>query len=300
MLIEGYSFESLAEYWQNECNIDKMVECCEDAFRLKHNTEAMYVFAAYAFYQKNWVERTNEVIAEGLRLYPNSQNIKFHKGLQALNAGNWKDGWEYWQYRCNRRIISANMQEKLPQIPEWDGRSSPESIMVFGEHGLGDQIICSRFLKYLPIDKIYFAPRDTLVPLFVGNKEKFNLFKVIHPNESVPKVDCWCGLESIPALLNIRNSSREKQYFYGKPLGHISGRIGICWNSSPKPEPYRRIPWEYFSRIIDDKHEFVSLQFGEDCPDKRVDTSRIKTVENLQDTSHLLNSSMAFCCSHCY
>lgn len=103
-----------------------------------------------------------------IMLDPNHSPSKWLRGVANLYLNNWLEGWEGYQLgpRENMRMYEANGQ----QVPEWQGERGIPNLVVYGEQGLGDEILfgtCLRDLRrVLPETEIVLDVNHRLVPLF--------------------------------------------------------------------------------------------------------------------------------------
>jgi hypothetical protein len=270
-----------ANRWQSE----ECIRLCLKTLEFKDSPEA-YEMLACCYYQIGEINLMWESINKGIKLFPTSNILLFQRGLQNLNRQEWSDGWSDWQYRLSRRIHLQKISQFLPTVPEWDGKK-PGKLLVIGEHGLGDQILFCRYLKNIQND-VVFLTREPLRRLMEINSRNLGISEVISDSSIIPPVNYWIGIESLPHLLQ----DTLPQKLDGYLLGVLSrgDKIGICWQSSNAPEPYRSIEWNDFSPIIETNHQFISLQFQNKCPNPTVDSTGILACKDLMDTSYLMDT----------
>ena len=96
-----------------------------------------------------------------------SEDMHSLKALTALSAGRFRDGWDLYEMRFSERSKDAMPRRKYSAV-NWDGQASHESVLIWGEQGLGDQILHASILS----DAVQRAPHivleaePRLIPLF--------------------------------------------------------------------------------------------------------------------------------------
>ena len=109
-----------------------------------------------------------------LAAQPDYALARFHRGLSRLLAGDYAGGWPDYE----SRLVSADLAPRPASFPRWDGAPlEHKSILVYGEQGLGDQIM---FASCLP-ELIRAAGHCTVE----CSPELTSLFQRSHPDASV-------------------------------------------------------------------------------------------------------------------
>ncbi|HYH41760.1 MAG TPA: tetratricopeptide repeat-containing glycosyltransferase family protein [Burkholderiales bacterium] len=78
-----------------------------------------------------------------LTLAPGYALARFHKSLTLLAGGEYRTGWPEYE----ARLASAELAARPPRYPRWDGVADGRTVLVYGEQGLGDEIM---FASCLP------------------------------------------------------------------------------------------------------------------------------------------------------
>ncbi len=214
-----------------------------------------------------------------LALDPESAHARNNKGVLQLLRGNFRDGWENYEYRWGCGLTPHN-QLKFP-IPQWQGNSHPgEKLIVYGGEGLGDAL---QFCRYLPllakagIDVTFFC-RSKLVRLMRGLIPQVRCVDDLGPYE---RFDSQIALSSLPFAFrtDLTTIPNRTPYLAAEPAlvskwterlmsrgNSAAFKIGLCWqgNLDPKADPSRSIPLAHFAPLAATKNfRLISLQKGE-------------------------------------
>ena len=210
---------------------------------------------------------------------------RWNKALMELSIGHLESGWKNYECRWEWERFTT---KKLHFPCEW-WRGQPladKSIIIWGEQGIGDEIL---FLTLLPeISKL----KPSKIGIFASGKivpiiEKWYPQATVYPftthhiNVVLPSLDydyhVPCG--SLPLYLNRLDVASEKQYLpittdvknlKSRILTQFPGKkriVGLSWRSGSLT--HRRVQYYLSYRaVIDIIHEapsdvlFVSLQYG--------------------------------------
>lgn len=116
----------------------------EDLFRQAAQADPDLVEAhanlGLALQEQDRIDEALRHYEELIRRWPDIIEFRWNRGIANLAAGNLERGWDDFELR-KQRPDAGGVHQKFP-FPDWDG--SPlhtRSILVYGEQGLGDEIM---------------------------------------------------------------------------------------------------------------------------------------------------------------
>lgn len=207
---------------------------------------------------------------KAIALDPNCAMAHWNKGLALLEKGDFANGWDEHEWGLKSLI---RIDRKIMDLPQWDGTPG-KKIVVYGEQGLGDEIMFASMLPEIIEDNtVIFECHRRLKTLFetsfpglvcIGTREDT---EITWPGEY--ELDARISIGSLGKLLR---RSRDKfpgtPYLKAEPLPKgPKFRVGISWTGGLKAGRIaaRTIPLAWWKSILDVANvEFVSLQYT-DC-----------------------------------
>jgi len=216
--------------------------------------------------------------AEGWRLSeklhaerPTDHRAAYNRSWYLLKQGKIREGYR----EMDRGRFCGIIGERHPDtpMPEWDGRSKG-TILLYCDHGLGDQIHQVRYAKDLVArgNKVIVCCSGQLAQLF-SQVEGVSAV-VQHGAEYGIYHDFWAFAMVAPNYLGYEMSDLKGTPYIPKPTV-IKGRkkrIGLRWqgNSKFEDDHNKRFPYQLmFDAVQGADYEFVSLQRDEGadaCP----------------------------------
>jgi tetratricopeptide (TPR) repeat protein len=225
------------------------------------------------------LKRLDEALAsynKAISIKPDYAEAYWNLSLCHLLRGNFKDGWQGYEWRWKRKDISKTAGIRNFPQPLWLGEQSlkDKTILLYAEQGLGDTI---QFCRYVPIveklgAKVILEVSRPLVKL-LKNLEGVN--QIIAQGDTLPKFDFQCPLLSLPlafktSLNTIPSASQnitrdaENVTKWQTKLGEKSKRrVGLVWSSvsSFKNDHVRSITLlELLSALPKEGFEYICLQ----------------------------------------
>ncbi|MHB9011541.1 MAG: tetratricopeptide repeat protein [Ignavibacteriaceae bacterium] len=209
-----------------------------------------------------------------LKIRPEAVELHYAKAHCQLLLGDFKNGWEEYEWRIKKPEFSSRSLKK-PRLINQDIKG--KKILVYTEQGLGDTI---QFVRYLPMLRekgayVIFECSDYLLMLlkdFPGYDQRINITGVSEdeldydfqiPILSLPyyfKTD----IVSIPCKIPYIQVDKSKKEKWGKIIRRSEKlKIGIVWSGSPKHggDRQRSCPLEKFQPVIErDDVEVYSMQ----------------------------------------
>lgn len=279
-------------------NFDEAVRNFNKAIEINPNFADAYNNLALTLQKQKKYDQALACYAKAIKINPDFHDAKYNLGYLQLAIENFAEGWKNHEYRKSKRILTKNLNLKYKKF--WNGKKFKGKLLIYGEQGLGDQIMFSSMLSELLAlhDDISVSVEERLLPLF---RRSFKGINFINNNRNInnEKFDKYTFIGSLgmffrksindfpkkqkPLLIADSKKIEEIKKYLGK--GSYK-KIGISWKtSSPNARKNRSIPLKLFKKILNlNKYRFVDLQYGETLAER----SEIKNELNI-DIFHIDN-----------
>lgn len=223
-----------------------------------------------------------------LELDPDHVGANSNKGFAMMASGDWS-GWKLYD-----KCLGGRFRKELDfGAPKWDG-SPVESIIIYGEQGIGDEIAYASILSDVPATMITLECDRRLESLFRRSFPSIEVHGTRLGNRDWTQDRWWhaqCAIGSLPSFLRPTiESCPKKPYLVADPErrlmwkalfdsfryggGMVKPVIGICWSggTARTGRKKRQIGLESFRKYIEthDAH-YVSLQY-EDASEEIAET----------------------------
>jgi len=249
---------------------------------------------------------------EVLARAPTCAAAQYNLATLALLRGDYAEGFERYESRFDafqvEGMVSSGVRSRLARTARWRGEAlDGRRVLAWAEQGFGDAIM---MMRYLPMLKQAGASRVTvccdralgrLMAAMPG------VDHVIHDVDaaSADAADVHCAMMSLPRAFATRYDAvpvpcvphllpalvdHWHTYFAGRrrPL------IGICWKGGAtlRDDAQRSIPFDRFTALLTDAHDFVSLQKegGDTPPGAGVWVDPIARCGDFMDTAALVHA----------
>ncbi len=295
---------------QEQKNFDDALRDFNQAIHIKSNFAEAYVNRGLLFRNKQLHKQSFQDIKYASELDPNNLDINFNLCMiYLLVLLNFKKGWECFEKRkeVHDFIEKTKFLNKiyLNYLPDSD-----DPILIYGEQGIGDQIIYLSLLhelERLP-NEIFLQIDSKLLTLF---QRSFPKFKFLSNKESLAsnnyKYHLLCG--SLPhiyrnskdSFLNQRESflisDQARILNLGEELRCRHKYVcGIAWKSSnPKFGQFKSIPLKSLLPILKLSFiNFIDLQYGDNTEEINLvsnehgtEINKIDGIDNFNDIDGL-------------
>lgn len=198
---------------------------------------------AYTLKKLGRIAQALEFYNKTLELSPEHAEAHFSRGLAYLATGNFKEGWEEYEWRWKRD--TQHMEKRNLSKPLWDGSDlHGKTILLHAEQGLGDTF---QFIRYAKIarDKggvVIAAVQNPLVDILSLCPY---IDRVIPLTTPLPLYDVHAPLLSLPHILQTTEETipceipylyahtQLVEYWREKLSADKNFKIGICWQGNP-------------------------------------------------------------------
>ena len=216
-----------------------------------------------------------DVNIEILKKDPKNVDALYNLSLCYLFTKNYEKGWGFHESRYNLQsfVLLKKMQNNF-QKPRWDENKQEKSILIYGEQGIGEQILYSQFVKIIrdKFENITIAVNKKLIPFFNKIFEKENIidYRAISNYENY---DCHLPMGSLGLFFQKfinQNSFKEKINYSSEfkkiPKKNKKFRCGISWRSTNKIFGNKKsIELEELKEFfLSNNIEFINLQYTDE------------------------------------
>ncbi len=226
-----------------------------------------------------------KIFEESLALDTQDSKANWNYALSLLEIGDYERGFEYYE-KGERLERIKDRHYSQEGTPYWDG-SKNKTVVVFGEQGLGDELMFASVLPDLMRDcKVIIDAHPRLADMFRLNFPSVPVYGTRKTSELA-----WAKYHHIDAKVSIGSLSkfyRKKEadfpgtpYLsadpvlidkYRKKLSDMSTKpkIGISWRGGIKStnKDDRHIPLPLWKDILKLDATFISLQYDKDIGTK--------------------------------
>ena len=277
-------------------NFDEAVKNFNKAIKIKPTFADAYNNLALTLQKQKKYSQAFATYAKAINIRPDFHEAKYNLGYLQLATEDFVQGWENHEYRKSKSILFNNLGLKNEKM--WNGKKFNGKLLVYGEQGLGDQVMFSSMLNDLLNlqNDITVSIEERLLSLF---KRSFNKIKFVSDNKKINNeiFDKYIFLGSLGKFFRRSVKSfpkKQKPFLIANPekiseiKKHLntgsSKKIGLSWETnSPNSAKSRSIPLKSFVKILKlNKYRFIDLQYG----DTLLERSEVKNDLNI-DIFHI-------------
>ena len=261
----------------NACNeVDEAISSMKKSFQLNHDNAPALLQLGNLYKDKKLFSKALDTYRKYQKLFPKHIEGFYNEGPLQLRNQRFKIGWDKYEIglKNNSRCLVEGYHNEEKKL--WDGKPFEGTLLVYGEQGIGDQIIFGTLLYDLKkIQKnIILKVNEKLVSFL---KYNFKDIPIYSHNEEIPKNN-YTKFISIGSLCKFfrRNISdftnkefkkfkvKRKQYNLKEFFCDDKPIIGISWYTTNfKTGVNRSLSYEELKKlIIKSGYNFVNLQYG--------------------------------------
>jgi tetratricopeptide (TPR) repeat protein len=208
---------------------------------------------------------------------PDDPNANWILGLLALQRNDFKTGWPMYERRWKSERFKS--RPLVTQKPQWIPNSVLKSVLVWGEQGVGDQIIYASLLPAVrkSADRVTAMMDPRLLSLFKRSMPDIDFVSHLDPipsemhDSQIPFASLGgCFIETLDDL----NAHAARAYLKADPeliekyraeTGFTKDKltVGVTWASSAiKIGPHKSIRIEEMKPFLKNDYQVLNLQYG--------------------------------------
>jgi len=234
-------------------------------------------------------------------------HVYHNKSLVYLSRQDYERGWECyeWRFKTQKQLLRFDLK-----LPQWQGRSSDKRLLIWGEQGVGDQVLFGGLLPELAAyaqDK-QVALDGRLVPLFERSMPGLK-FMDIGQLRDANGFEEQIAMGSLPRLLRSSRQSFEKvrsPYLVADPhrVGELRELVqrpgkrvcGVSWSSKRGDVGQGKSISlaQMLVPLADLGLHFVNLQYGDKAEELAalerehgIEVQAVEQVDNFNDIDGL-------------
>lgn len=210
-------------------------------------------------------KKSFELYDKVLELDHNHELANWHYSMALLRNEIHNKGWEQYKWGFKRKS-GGRGEYKFENINEWSPSNKCDNILVWGEQGIGDQLMFSKFLKYLPdnIKKIELQLESRMVELMTDRFLIDPRIKITPYGNTTS--DTQLPIGNLPSYFwdEYTSDKLHLQPFLKKKYkrNHKNPiRIGITWRGgmTERMQSKRSVPLGLYPRIYSLKNDSIKI-----------------------------------------
>ena len=171
------ALNNLATAFIDKGDQEGAIKILEKALKINPNFKTTYLNLGIAYRYVGQYEKAKLIYKTAISLDKNFHDAYFNLGQIQLGENDFENGWKNFEHRwgkTEKRPIKINFTK-----PQWNETFDFKRILIWGEQGIGEQILFSSIIPELikKFQKVYLLIDDRLCQVFKENYPNLNVHK---------------------------------------------------------------------------------------------------------------------------
>jgi len=295
----GFLYNKVAYY-------DKAIEVLENLLEFNNNSKEAYYNLGVAFSNKKNFVKAEEFFLKCLSVDPDYDLARFNLACNYLSQENFKDGWKLYDSRwcrLQKHYISLGLPESRDILKD-------SNVLIYGEQGIGDQILFASIIQELKPENDYtFAIDKRLVPIFKRSFPKHSFIDINNiPNQASYQYQLSLGDLGKHLRQNKKDFKGQKDFLKPnqirvdqfKEIFSLEKKVicGISWKSNnTEVGQDKSMNLSDLVPILNKRDiKFIDLQYGDTELEKHalkerfnIEVSKIDSLDKFYDLDGLIS-----------
>lgn len=209
-----------------------------------------------------------------LQLHPHMAAAHYNRSYANLATGNWLEGWLDYEWG----LVTRNRRMRTLAAPSWDGRPNKGgTLFIWGEQGLGDQIMYARFVKRAKEQwkgRVVLEVLPPLAQVMSIASGADDVYAAAEDGSIYEDIDANISLCSLPLVMGVatdKEVSDNAEYMRGivSPMklaeDFFTGKVACSWSGSRthNNDRWRTIPHDDFKLLQQSGLDFIAMQHND-------------------------------------
>ena len=260
------ALNNIAKVYMEKKNFEEVSKHLGKALQIEQNNYLTHLNLGTLYKNLNQLDKAKDHYDRSISLNPKSYDAYVFKSLIELSQNNFLEGWKNYEFRWFKQAERISITK-----PKWDGNKLNQKIIIWGEQGLGEQIL---FTSIIPeIEKIFekiILVIDAKLKLIY--EESFPNIKILTPDEDWSKedFDCHLPMGSLGKFFrkDLQSFPEKNYYLEANSINNYGNKLkcGLSWKSVNSVEgDFKSIELDNLLPILKNKNlDFFNVQYTDE------------------------------------